>query len=164
MKEFVRFTLLFLLIAVSVNTSPGCAGTRNESVLGDIPLYPTSEVIMSRTWTELADDEPWSKVEWCYCLAADKYSMNDIKRFYADKLEAGGWSYETSYGEDQPDLILWRYADKLNMYVPGDMIFRLNSWLVYHNRDQTEWLAIWIGINKPWLEADKAGILILKAS
>ena len=161
MKVICIVLSLFILLAFSSLTA--CAGEKADFNWNDIPVYPGAELELTRTWSVLPEEEPFSEVEWRYYLAGDKYSVSEVVSFYESEMPAIGWQ-EALEPETLGILeVIWKYNEKINHYVPADIVKRLNSWGYYSKNDGIDWAALWMGINKDWEEADKTYIIIMLA-
>ena len=128
-----------------------------------MPVYPEAELLVTRKWTVLPPEEPFSIVEWRYYLAADKYSSDEVASFYETEMLAKGWSFFSELGLIKINETLWDYCKKINDYIPPDIAGMLGSCYYYTKNDQKDWAAVWLGINKEWEIADKIYIVIMKA-
>ena len=156
--------LVSILTIILVYTSfTSCAGEGVGFTWKDIPVYPGAELELTRTWSVLPEGEPFSEVEWHYYLAGDKYSVSEVTSFYESEMPAIGW--QEALEPETPGIleVLWKYCEKINYYVPADIVKRLSSWGYYSKNDGNNWAALWIGINKDWEEADKTFIVIMLA-
>jgi hypothetical protein len=131
-------------------------------VLADVPLYPGAEVMVERQWTELPEEDPCSYVDWCYYLAGDKYHIREVNNFYQTELFRLGWQKETHNTNSDFEKVLWQYHLKISQYIPGKSLFLINTWGYYSKNDGKDWIAIWIGVNKPWAEAERTLIVALR--
>jgi len=103
------------------------------------------------------------EIEWRYYLAGDKYSVSEVASFYESEMLAKGWQDISGLGWAGIEEILSGYCQKINLYVPADIVKRLSSRGYYSKNDGKDWAAVWMGINKDWEEADKTFIVIMKA-
>jgi hypothetical protein len=162
MKKYILsvFGLTILLVCTFL---PGCVGENSDINWNDIPVYPGAELLITRNLTVLPPEEPWSVVEWRYYLAADKYSSGEVASFYEAEMLANGWQDISGLGFTEIEDILWDYHEKINLYIPPNIVGRLGSWGYYAKNDERDWAAVWMGINNEWEIADKIYIVILQA-
>lgn len=160
-----RILFVFVLTAILVCTFlPACTGEGNGINWKDIPVYPRAELQITRNWTVLPAEEPWSDVEWRYYLAADKYSSGEVVSFYETEILAEGWQVISGLEQPGVEEMLWSYHKKINLYIPPNIVGRLGYWSYYTKNNESDWLAVWIGVNKEWELADKLYIVIMKAN
>ncbi len=162
MKKVITLVLV-LSIILSGTGLTACAGGEGGITWKDIPVYPEAELVVTRNWSVLPEWEPWSEVEWRYYLAADKYSRSEVASFYESEMPAKGWQEISELEWAGIEEILWSYQEKINLYIPPDIVGRLGDWGYYSKNNEQDWAAIWIGINKEWEEADKIFIVIMIA-
>lgn len=162
MKRFIllSFGLTIMLVCTLL---PACSGESNGISWKDIPVYPEAELLITRSWTVLPDEELLSEVEWRYYLAADKNSSTEVASFYKTEMLAKGWLGISGPGFTEIEGILWDYHKKINLYIPPNIVGILGSWGYYTKNDGKDWAAVWTGINKNWEIADKIYIVIMKA-
>lgn len=153
------FCLTIILVCTFL---PGCVGEKSSINWNDIPVYPGAELLITRNWTVLPPEEPWSVVEWRYYLAADKHSPGEVTSFYRAEMLAKGWQDISGLVLTKIENILWDYREKINNYIPPNIVGRLGSWGYYSKNNQKDWAAVWMGINKEWEIADKIYIVIMK--
>lgn len=152
-----------LAIILACTFLPACAGEKSGINWNDIPVYPGAELLITRNWTVLPPEEPWSVVEWRYYLAADKHSSGEVASFYEAEMLANGWQDISGLGLTEIEDILWDYHEKINLYIPPNIAGRLGSWGYYTKNNEEDWAAVWTGINNEWEIADKIYIVIMKA-
>jgi len=162
MKNFVLpvFCLAILLVCTFL---PACAGEKSGINWNDIPVYPGAELLITRNWTVLPPEEPLSEVEWRYYLAADKHSPGEVTYFYKAEMLAKGWRSSSGPGLTEIESILWDYREKINNYIPPNIVAILGSWDYYTKNDASDWAAVWIGIDNELEIADKIYIVIMQA-
>ena len=162
MKKYILF-VFSLTIMLVCTILPACAGEKSGINWKDIPVYPKAELLITRNWTVLPPEEPWSEVEWRYYLAADKHSSGEVTSFYKAEMLAKGWQDISGLGLTGIEQIMWDYHEKINLYIPPNIVGILGSWGYYTKNDEKDWAAVWMGINKEFETADKVYIVIMKA-
>lgn len=160
MKKYILsvFSLAILIISLL----PGCTDEKND-INYDIPIYPGAELVTTGSWSAVPIEEPWSNVEWHYYLAADKYDSDEVASFYEAEMLTSGWQDISDLLLTDIEEILWDYHQKINLYIPPNIVGRLGSWGYYTKKDRKQWAAIWTGINNEWELADKIYIVIMIA-
>jgi len=154
------FGLTIILVCTFL---PGCVGEKSDINWNDIPVYPEAELLITRNWTVLPPEEPWSNVEWRYYLAADKHSEGEVASFYEAEMLANGWRDISGPGFTEIREVLWGYHEKIDPYIPPTMLGILGSWGYYTKNDKKDWAATWMSINNEWEIADKIYIVIMQA-
>jgi len=162
MKKYILS--VFCLTIISVCTFlPACAAKKSDINWKDIPVYPEAELLITRNWTNLPLEEAWSNVEWRYYLAADKHSSDEVASFYETEMPKEGWQDISGLGLTEIENMLWDYHQKIDLYIPPNIVGILGSWGYYTKNDKRDWAAVWTGINNESETADNIYIVIMQA-
>jgi hypothetical protein len=160
MKKFIfLFLSLFILVPSFL---VGC-GVEKNSFNWTVPIFPGAELVITRSWSTLPPEEPWSEIEWRYYLTADKYSLDRVSSFYENGMLANEWQNMKDLPLSETEEMLWNYLEKINLYTPSNIVNGLGSWGFYTKNGERNWIAIWTGINDEWEKADKIYIVVMTA-